>query len=233
MNKINKTLLTINDFGLQYASMYEGYFLDVTEDISILFDTPERVGMVSFTGGSDVHPSLYGEPIGTYTGSDLHRDNYEKRIFDKALEHKIPMVGICRGSQFLNVMCGGRMIQDVSGHAGTIHPMRTYLGEIMMVNSTHHQMSVPTDEAKILAYADPKISRYYRDGNDIDRGAPAFETESFYYPKFNVIGWQYHPEMIRNGHWKSPELERCVEFVNDTLMAFIFKNNRSEKTWQA
>jgi len=133
--KSEKTLLAINDYGFSYADMYKPYFKDMTDNYDLLFSEPDSIGMVSFTGGEDVSPSMYGEPVGYRTGTNKYRDIFEKQIFEQALKHNIPMVGICRGSQFLNVMCGGRMIQDVTNHAGSIHYAETYKGETMLVTT--------------------------------------------------------------------------------------------------
>lgn len=228
MEKINKVLLAVNDYGFSYASMYIDYFEDVTSDVSILFDNPGRVGMLSFTGGEDVSPHLYGENRGRFTGSNSRRDAFEVEVFNEASRHNIPMVGICRGSQFLNVMCGGKLIQDTTRHGGVIHPVTTYKGERMLVNSTHHQMSIVGEDGKILAYTDPPISEHYLNGDNEEYTEPVIEVESFVYPKHKVIGWQYHPEMIRIA--SSPELEKCVSFVEETLMDFIF--NEGDNTCQ-
>lgn len=75
---------------------------------------PETIfDFICFTGGSDVHPSFYGEEINGARGFDVTRDIRETQIFHRALKEKIPMVGICRGGQLLNVMMGGSMIQDL------------------------------------------------------------------------------------------------------------------------
>jgi len=217
-SKIDKILLGVNDYGLNYASMYTKYFTDATEDISVLFEQPEHVGMVSFTGGEDVSPKLYGEHVGRHTYFNKSRDDYELEIFKKARSHNVPMVGICRGSQFLNVMCGGKLIQDASRHAGTIHSVMTYKGEKMLVNSTHHQISIVGDDGMILAHADPSISEYYLDG-DNKQLESMIEVESFVYPRHKVIGWQYHPEVLRMS--PKDEMKKCVSFVEETLMFFI------------
>jgi putative glutamine amidotransferase len=68
------------------------------------------------TGGVDVHPSLYsGSP--TYNNRPemfLHeRDLFESRIYRYAQLNKIPILGICRGMQLINVLEGGKLIQDL------------------------------------------------------------------------------------------------------------------------
>ena len=221
MAKQGKILLAVNDVGQSYGKLFERFFEKVTGDISVLDEN--AVDMICFTGGSDVHPSFYGEETGSTTFSYIERDIQEKKIFEFALANNIPMVGICRGSQFLNVMCGGKLAQDITGHAGTLHTVRTYKGSTMLVNSTHHQMSIPTDDALLLAWAEPKISEHYLNGNGLPLKAPVIEVESFCYPDKRVLGWQYHPEMLSGRILaKRPEMIDCIQFVEDTLNEFIF-----------
>ena len=72
--------------------------------------------IVCFTGGEDVNPELYGEkPLkGTHFSRD--RDGVEAYYYGEALSAGKPMVGICRGGQFLNVMNEGKLWQDVNNH---------------------------------------------------------------------------------------------------------------------
>src|SRR5690242_167619 len=72
--------------------------------------------IILFTGGEDVNPELYGEVALHTTHFNRLRDQKEKLIFDAALEREIPMVGICRGGQALNVFNGGKMWQHVNNH---------------------------------------------------------------------------------------------------------------------
>jgi len=71
-------------------------------------------------GGADVDPSFYGaqrDPHVTFTTPD--RDRYELALARRALERDLPLLGICRGMQVLNVACGGTLIQhlpDALGH---------------------------------------------------------------------------------------------------------------------
>ncbi|MCD4772069.1 MAG: gamma-glutamyl-gamma-aminobutyrate hydrolase family protein [Bacteroidales bacterium] len=67
------------------------------------------------TGGSDVHPAWYGQACDTIKCGtiDLKRDTLEFALIKKALEMNMPMVGICRGEQILNVALGGSLIVDI------------------------------------------------------------------------------------------------------------------------
>lgn len=105
-------------------------------------------GMI-LTGGSDICPSLYEEnSCGSY-GIDKYRDFMEYQAMTEALQLGIPVLGICRGSQIMNVFRGGSLIQNIEGHRNAEHPVyaaagsRTFKRAIgsreMGCISLHHQ----------------------------------------------------------------------------------------------
>lgn len=66
------------------------------------------------TGGGDVDPARYGEPAMPETQPPSHpRDEVEIAIVKAGLAERIPVMGICRGIQLLNVACGGTLYQDI------------------------------------------------------------------------------------------------------------------------
>lgn len=180
-----------------------------------LVENLEDADIVMFTGGEDVTPSLYGASQHPTTYSNLSRDLEEKAIFEKVKPNQL-CIGICRGSQFLCVMNGGKLIQNVNNHAqfGT-HPIRdmrrTHEWEI---TSTHHQMQYPFDleesQYEILYYA-PRRASYY-EGDGIKQ--PLVEPEIVLYKvegKPKCLAIQGHPEMMRP---ESPTLEMLNKLVD-------------------
>jgi len=109
---------------------------------------------VIFTGGSDVDPELYGETAHPETSGIVRmRDEAELALLRAALDRDMPVLGICRGIQVLNVGLGGDLDQHLEGHRHdppgqflqhdvAIEP-ETRLGEILgdrtTVMSHHHQ----------------------------------------------------------------------------------------------
>jgi putative glutamine amidotransferase len=83
-------------------------------------ETIERVDGLIFSGGSDLDPELYDAVAHPETaGVVRERDEFELRLMQAALEHDLPLLAICRGSQVLNVARGGDLEQHVPDRVGT------------------------------------------------------------------------------------------------------------------
>jgi gamma-glutamyl-gamma-aminobutyrate hydrolase PuuD len=185
----------------QVALMYGRKGWALTKDI-------EEADLVQFCGGSDVSPDLYNQHKHSTTHNDHTRDEVEEIIYTQAQELGIPCVGICRGGQFLHVMNGGEMWQDVDGHMGE-HDAFLYSKILSIkVSSDHHQMmhinydvrdkviilvvaQKSKQKEKMCALDNPKpyaISRY------TNYGTPDDDLEALYYPDTKCLCFQPHPE---------------------------------------
>ncbi len=119
-----------------------------------------EVDAVVFTGGDDVHPARYGKQSEEHLCGDINdeRDQLEFKLANNAEENGLPILGICRGLQLLNVHRGGTLITDIESFGGASHRkldgydsrhqvkvepgsyLRRILGEGQgEVNSAHHQ----------------------------------------------------------------------------------------------
>jgi putative glutamine amidotransferase len=107
------------------------------------------LGGLVLTGGGDVNPSLYSaEPHVRTKYVFRERDELEQALIEEAERKDLPILGICRGLQILNVTRGGTLHQHVEGHRETDHSVRAepasqvaaFVGtEDYTVNSRHHQ----------------------------------------------------------------------------------------------
>ena len=175
---------------------YDDMFLDRGWEI---VSTIDEADLVQFTGGEDVSPILYGEKPHPSTYSSGTRDMLEAEYYQECLLLGKPMSGICRGGQFLNVMSGGKLYQDVDGHAifGS-HPAITYpSGKIVLVTSTHHQMMRAGNNGEVMAYAQESTYRVTGEsGSFIYNEEDGHEdTEAVLYRKDKVLCFQPHPEI--------------------------------------
>ena len=110
----------------------------------VLVDRPADCEALLFTGGADICPSIYGQPVHPKTKPHLSRDSYEVSMFLMGRDKL--KIGICRGAQLLNALSGGSTFQHVQGHLDP-HGIKLLVegGAIIRdVPSTHHQMMIPS-----------------------------------------------------------------------------------------
>lgn len=176
---------------------------------SVAVETPsiEKADIVVFPGGADVDPALYGAKKHPYTSSSQRRMDNFKKAFGRAQKAQLH-VGICGGGQFLNVIHGGEMYQDVDNHAVPRGHTAYYIDESdrfpsrFSVTSTHHQMMKPNLTRGELwgwafeaTYRDLEYLRQdtlYPDGVD---KSPRRDTEIvFYKGEVPALCFQPHPE---------------------------------------
>lgn len=157
--------------------------------------SPKDIDVFVLSGGADIGPWLYGERLITGTKPNFVRDNMEIGMW-KMLDRQVPKVGICRGAQLGNVLCGGRLWQDVDGHEGySYHDVAIDYGEkgrIIPVNTLHHQMCEVTKDARVLATANE--SKIYKGDSRAICPKPWTDVEAFFYEYQNFLGVQWHPE---------------------------------------
>ena len=177
----------------QYVGMFARNGWGVVDDIT-------KADLVQFTGGSDVDPDRYGEAKHPYTSIHKARDAQEERIFTLAMNLGKAVAGICRGGQFLNVMCGGSLYQHVNNHAihGTHNAINLESGVVIPVTSTHHQMMRAGAFGEVVGVASEATMCENMEGGAIayheqQRGE---DVEVVYYKEENVLCFQPHPEYL-------------------------------------
>ena len=129
-----------------------------------------RVKGLLVAGGADIGPEQYEAEPGPTTGPvNAPRDALEMPLLRGALERDLPVLGICRGMQALNVAMGGRLLQDIPDHReeqqesayhriwispGSKLAAALGSGGQVRVNSRHHQgVQEPQKSPKLLASA--------------------------------------------------------------------------------
>lgn len=206
MDMTARRILIVNDnadCGFNYAPLLKDLG-EIDHNVNSFLLNPYQYKLIQFTGGSDVSPELYGHtsPRGICS-VDWARDELESKIFHRARNAGIKMLGICRGMQFLNVMCSGKMIHHVTEHSAGRHSVSVSCSSpprIFEVNSYHHQMVIPPDDAHIIAWSTEKLSKSYIGDKDEEMKWYGPEVEGIYVPGDRVIGVQWHPEALDVHH---------------------------------
>ena len=177
--------------------------LSETADAEVLDSMLDMLDGVMLSGGEDIDPSWYGaERIEQCQKSNDRRDAFEIMLFKRAVDRNIPVLGVCRGQQMINVAMGGTLCQDLpsqkpsaivhSTGSNEAHDIRIEKGsllasvigsESLTVNSKHHQA--------------------------IDKLAPGLHASAWSedgvveavdaYPVRQIMAVQFHPEINAAG----------------------------------
>lgn len=149
-------------------------------------------------GGNDIGPEHYGGDVRLKVKSDPQRDKLEIGWIKFALQKQLPLLGICRGAQLINVVLGGSLHQDIRSlrkltynRPGLLPTKQVHLEADSLlrqvckrmrlrVNSLHHQaIKIPGDDLKAIGW-------------DLDGIIQAVESSG----KQRIIGVQWHPEYL-------------------------------------
>lgn len=186
----------------------------------------EGISAFLLWGGTDIHPSYYGQNHHRYSQAPdkpSTRDEWEWQAMKYCKANNIPMIGVCRGAQFLCAFAGGKLIQDVSGH-GTSHSMTTSEGEIIYTTSSHHQMlDIHGTDGELLAWSTVrKSNHYYGELSETPAHIDVMkfrEPEVVYFPSISALAIQGHPEWAGE---QEPFVDYCLQRVKDCLFDEVY-----------
>lgn len=165
-------------------------------------DSLKGIDAIVLWGGEDISPTVYAEkPIrGSGPAEPTERDLFELELMRVAHKAGKPILGVCRGAQFICAFAGGKLVQNVSGHTQN-HIIQTEDMKQFFVTSAHHQMLYPFDVAhQMLAWSAEKRSGCY-DGISLEEREKIYdEPEVVFFPEVNGFAVQCHPEWHEEHH---------------------------------
>lgn len=156
--------------------------------------TVARLDGLVIAGGPDVDPARYGAERHPRTGAPAReRDAWELALTEAALAARLPLLGVCRGMQVLNVALGGTLTQHIEGHAETPGVFGRH--KVTPVPGTLYAALVP-EETSVPTYHHQCVDRL---GRDLVASAHAEDgtVEAIELPEREgwAVGVQWHPEM--------------------------------------
>jgi putative glutamine amidotransferase len=112
----------------------------------------ENLDGLLLSGGGDVHPRFYGKEnrLGKMNGVDEQRDEFEFAVIERALDADMPILGVCRGMQVMNVYLGGSLTVDLASegfndHTSSADERGTMHGISVMPHSMLHALTGTTE----------------------------------------------------------------------------------------
>ncbi len=145
------------------------------------------------SGGADLEPERYGQTANGAAGMDHERDELELAAWREAERRGVPVLGICRGLQAINVFMGGSLLQDVPSHLG-----------ILYGQGQAHVHPIEIDRDTILGRAL---------GTDVESDRLELTVNTFHH---QAVGEDMLASGLRPAAWAESEFGRLVEGFEGT-----------------
>ena len=160
------------------------------------------VDAVVITGGQDMDPSVYGAENDSSRGVIRESDDADVALFSAAVSAGLPILGICRGIQVVNVAMGGDLLQEVQVEGDPNHP--TY-AEMTAPMTHRHPVEVEADSRLSHIYGSRSISVNSLHHQAVGRVADGLRTvatspdgviEAVESEELQLLAVQWHPELL-------------------------------------
>ncbi len=161
-------------------------------------EVQEAADAAVITGGHDIDPVLYAAAPEVTPKYDPERDALESAVIDRALAAGLPLLGICRGAQLLNVRLGGNLFQELrsrrkhTSNRWTVLPLKT----LCIESGSALERLLGSDRARINSLHNQGIDRLGEGlvvaGRDLDGIIQAIESPT--HPCLRGVQW--HPEFL-------------------------------------
>jgi putative glutamine amidotransferase len=170
----------------------DAYTIKNTDSILVVAD-----GII-LTGGEDINPLEYNDTSNIKVCGKINfsRDTLERKLFDFAFKNKLPLVGVCRGMQMMNVASGGTLYGDIPTEIGTTVVHRNN-GEVM------HEIALSCENIKYINLIFPLLkdtflvnSWHHQGLKDISQNLNVIARSYDGLPEAVVMNDSVHPFMI-------------------------------------
>lgn len=189
--------------------------LPITDELSVLSALSTRLDGLLLSGGNDINPGLYGEePYPTTVHVSDRRDQAEIFVLQEALVGNIPILGICRGMQLLNVVCGGSLYQDI---------------KLDIADADNHLSSLDAEDFKLISH-DVRLKNGTKLSNALDTNH--IQTNSLHHQAVKNLG-----KDLEAVGWSEDGVIEAIEMNSDQFVIGIQSHPEAlegliEPAWQ-
>lgn len=179
-----------------------------TYDEEKIKDIIKSIDGLLLTGGEDIHPKFYQtenipKEVHELMKRDPERDSFELALLKEAFKQNIPILGICRGHQLLNISFGGSLLNDIEttiksdiSHLASLEDKSQLIHEVRIKKNSFLNEIYQTENLLVNSFHHQCIDRV---GNGFEVIAESEDDviEGIIYngPEW-IVGIQWHPEML-------------------------------------
>ena len=200
--------------------------IPVTTDIAVLSTIVDRLDGLILSGGGDIDPAfLNEEPIPELGDTNVYRDEYDFIVLRLAFNRQLPIFGICRGHQVINVAFGGTIYQDIYAQFSKeallhsqMEPRNVATHDVIVINRPSRMFNNQVTPSGLLDAPFTKIAVNSFHHQAVKTLAPEFVAtatspdglnEAMEHPEYTIFSVQWHPEpMAVAGNEKMLDLYR-------------------------
>lgn len=152
------------------------------------------------SGGGDIRPCLYGGKTDREGNYSVEREKTEKKLIEIATEKNLPILGICRGMEYINIYFGGKLLSKTS----------KFMKNGLKHDETRHEVNIVDNEiVNILGINKVSVNSFHRFGicdRQLSKQLLPFayagdlSIEGIYHPKMPVTAIMWHPEREKSFH---------------------------------
>jgi putative glutamine amidotransferase len=202
--------ITVSEYNRLFSWLSNAFTVKLFGGKPILLDASKKIDNnledldgIIFSGGTDINPGNYGKVAKLDYSYDYRRDSFELSLFHRAEKQNIPIMGICRGAQLINIAKGGSLFSDLSEVTEDTIISKSFWQKVfsrktarvlnktnlmsildqenIVINSIHHQsISYLGDDLKVSAV----------EPNGIVQAVEHQDNSKF------ILGVQWHPELL-------------------------------------
>lgn len=190
--------------------------LDETSPPALREEAFSAMDGLLLSGGADLDPARYGQAPDRSTLMEPGRDALEEAAFAAAEARDVPVLGICRGMQAINVFRGGALIQDIDGHTSPAYPAPEARSHPLQLDPTSRL-------AGILGQTQATVNSYHHQGLRAEHVGPGLR----------IAGTSPHPDGDLVEALEDARSDRWVVAVQSHPERTEFTSPEFERLWKA